>query len=399
MSRQGSVKKDESGNWCFVVDTVAPGGRRRQVRRRGFSTKAEANDALTDLLSELRDGSFVEPKKVTVGTYLRAWLDGLATAGRRPSTIASYRRTLASYLLEDDLAGVPLQGLQAVELDRLYSKLATSGKRDGTGLSLRTVRYVHSIVGKALADAERKGLVNRNVARLASPPATSSTRAPEMTAWTPAELRAFLDSVADHHHGALYRLAAMTGLRRAEVCGLRWADVDLDGGMLRVRQTITSVQEPTGADEGPKTRRTLVVGDTKTARSRRTLDLDGGTVSTLRTHRTEQLEQRMLMGAGWTDHGLVFAMPDGQPWNPDVLTRGFDRLVRASDLPRIRLHDLRHTHASHLLAAGVNVKVVSDRLGHASVAFTLDVYGHVLPGQQADAAAKVAAMVDGAGLS
>ena len=279
-------------------------------------------------------------------------------------------------------------------LDRLYSKLATSGKRDGAGLSLRTVRYVHSIIGKALADAERKGLVNRNVARLASPPATSSTRAPEMTAWTPAELRAFLDSVADHHHGALYRLAAMTGLRRAEVCGLRWADVDLDGGVLRVRQTITSVQEPTGADEGPKTRRTLVVGDTKTARSRRTLDLDPGTIATLRSHRTAQLEQRMLMGGGWTDHGLVFAMPDGQPWNPDVLTRGFDRLVRASDLPRIRLHDLRHTHASHLLAAGVNVKVVSDRLGHASVAFTLDVYGHVLPGQQADAAARVAALVD-----
>lgn len=384
MSRQGSIQKDGSGRWYFVVDTVAPGGRRRQIRRRGFRTKAEANDALTDLLAELRDGSFVEPRKVTLGAFLSAWLDGLATAGRRPSTISSYRRTLTTYVLSDDVAGVPLQALQAVELDRLYSKLATSGKRDGKGLSLRTVRYVHSIVGKALSDAERKGLVNRNVARLASPPATSATRAPEMTAWTPNELRTFLDSVTDHHHGTLFRVAAMTGLRRAEVCGLRWADVDLDGGVLRVRQTITTV------DHVP------TVGDTKTARSRRTLDLDAQTVTALRAHRQAQLEQRMLMGAGWTDHGLVFAMPDGSTWNPDVITRGFDRLVRASTLPRIRLHDLRHTHASHLLAAGVNVKVVSDRLGHASVSFTLDVYGHVLPGQQAEAAAMVAAMVDGA---
>lgn len=384
MSRQGSIKRDESGRWYFVVDATPPGGRRRQIRRRGFRTKAEANDALTDLLGELRSGSFVEPRKVTVGSYLRVWLDGLTTAGRRPSTISSYRRTLESYVLGRDLADVPLQTLTAVELDGLYSALATSGKRDGSALSLRTVRYVHSIIGKALADAERKGLVNRNVARLASPPATSATRAPEMTAWTPGELRSFLASVEDHHHGVLFRVAAMTGLRRAEVCGLRWADVDLEAGVLRVRQTITTV------DHVP------TVGEPKTARSRRTLDVDQQTVATLRAHRTAQLEQRMLMGAGWTDHGLVFAMPDGRPWNPDVITRRFDLLVRASDLPRIRLHDLRHSHATHLLAVGVNPKVVSERLGHASVAFTLDVYGHVLPGQQADAAASVAAMVDGA---
>ena len=382
MSRQGSVKRDDSGRWFLVVDATPAGGRRRQIRRRGFKTKAEANDALTDLLAELRSGEYVEPQKVTVGAYLEAWIDGLATAGRRPSTIASYRRTATAYVQRYPVANVPLQALTAVELDRLYSTLATSGKRDGSGLSLRTVRYVHSIVGKALGDAERKGLVSRNVARLASPPATSATRAPEMTVWTPEQLRAFLESVSESHHAAMLRVAAMTGLRRAELCGLRWADVDLDGGVLRVRQTITTV------DHVP------TVGETKTTRSRRTLDIDPQTVTTLRAHRTSQLEERMMMGAGWTDHGLVFAMVDGQPWNPDVITRAFDRLVRASDLPRLRLHDLRHTHATHLLAAGVNVKVVSERLGHASVAFTLDVYGHVLPGQQADAALAVATMVD-----
>ena len=155
------------------------------------------------------------------------------------------------------------------------------------------------------------------------------------------------------------------------------AFLDLDGdGDLR---TITAV------------RGEVVEGDVKTPRSRRSIDLDPTTVAALKAH---QLEQRMLMGAGYTDRYLVFGMPDGAPWNPDVVGRAFTREVERTDLPRIRLHDLRHTHATHLLAAGVNMKLVSERLGHATVGFTLDVYGHVMPGQQADAAAAVAALVD-----
>ncbi len=383
MSRAGSIKQDASGRWFFVIDVPAPNGKRRQIRRRGFRIKDDAKNALTDALIELRTGTYVEASKMTFGAYLTQWLDTLPSAGRRPSTIDSYRRAINAYVTKDDIAAVPLQSIGALDLDGLYSKLISSGRRNGGPLSLRTVRYLHTIIGKALADAERKGTVARNVARLATPPAASSTRAPEMKVWTPAELKKFLEQVDEHHHGAMLRLAAMTGLRRAELCGLRWADVDLDAGTLTVRQTITTV------DHVP------TVGDPKTAKSRRTLDLDAETVARLRAHRTAQLEQRMLIGAGWTDHGLVFAMPDGSPWNPDVITQRFALLVKASELPRIRLHDLRHTHASHLLAAGVNVKVVSERLGHSSVAFTLDVYAHVMPGQQAAAAAAVAAIVDG----
>lgn len=384
---RGSIKKDASGRWYFVVD-LPSGDKRRQVRRRGFLTKDDAQAELDALRGSVKAGTFVEPAKTTLAQYLTVWLDGLAVNGKRATTIDGYRRTLRAYVLDADIGQIPLQALTAAELDRLYSHLATAGRkarREGdapAGLSLRTVRYLHSIIGKALADAERKGLVSRNVARLASPPAASSTRAPEMTAWTPEELRTFLASVTEHHHGAMFRLAAMTGLRRGELCGLRWADVDLDASRLTVRRTITTI--------GHKP----VAGDVKSVRSRRSIDVDAATMAALRAHRTAQLEQRMLMGAGYEDQGQVFAMPDGQPWNPDTITQAFDRLVRASGLPRIRLHDLRHTHASHLLAAGVNVKVVSERLGHASVAFTLDTYGHVMPGQQADAAAAAAALVD-----
>ena len=163
---------------------------------------------------------------------------------------------------------------------------------------------------------------------------------------------------------------------------LRWDDLDLHGARLTVRHTLIVVNGQ------------LVDGTPKTARGRRTLDLDETTVMWLKAHRRAQLEQRVLVGEGFVDRGYVFAQPDGAPWYPDGVSQVFDRLVAKLDIRRIRFHDLRHTHASHLLAAGVNPKVVSERLGHASVSFTLDIYAHVMPGQQAEAAAAVAAMVD-----
>lgn len=298
--------------------------------------------------------------------------------GRRATTIAGYRRKLERYVFSDPIAAVQLQSVSATALDKLYSELVTEKR-----LSLRTVRHVHQIISTALTAAERSDLIGRNPARRATPPSATAARAPEAKIWTPDELGAFLRATADHHHGALFRLAAMTGLRRGELCGLKWADVDLDTGRLVVRRTITTV------DHEP------VASDVKTPRSRRGVDLDPETVAALRRHRSRQLEERALVGVGYTDRDLVFAGPDGAPWNPDSIGRAFARAVARTDLPRIRLHDLRHTHATHLLAAGQNPKLVSDRLGHASVGFTLDTYGHVIAGQQADAAAAVAALVDG----
>ena len=385
MSTQGSIKKDASGKWSFVVDVAGIDGNRKQLRRRGFRTKQLAQETLTALLGEIQHGTFVHPAKTRFDGYLRHWLDGLTAAGRRPSTIDSYRRNVERNVIPA-LGTIQLQSLTAVQLDGLYSSLL------GRGLSMKSVRNVHAIVGKALHDAERKGITGRNVARCASPPAASAARAPEMRYWTPVQLRAFLHTIDGHQHYPLIRLAAMSGLRRGELCGLRWVDVDLDGRTVSVKRSITSVQGK------------VVVGDVKTKRSRRVIDLDPVTVTVLRRCHTQQLKDRLLMGAGWTETGLVFTMPTGEGWHPDTVSQAFDRLVtptrKASKAeldarpPRIRFHDLRHSHATHLLAAGVNVKVVSDRLGHASVAFTLDVYSHVMPGQQADAAASVSALVD-----
>jgi integrase len=390
VSRAGSIRRDpKTKTWTLVVDLTPPGAKKRkQAFRRGFPTKAAAQAELDSLKERVRTGTFVPPSRLTLGDYLTSWLDSRRAAGLRATTIASYRSKIDAYVLTRDVAGIPLQGVTSLDLDDLYAELLRSGRRTGkkagTGLSARTVRYVHSIIRKALSDAVRKDLVVRNVALTATPPAASAARAPEFSVWTTEELRTFLASVAGHHHGALFHLYGLTGLRRGEGLGLRWRDVDLDAGVLRVRKSVAL------HDDG-----SVAIDEVKTPRSRRTVDLDPATVAVLKAHRKAQLEQRLLMGRGFRDRGLVFAMPDGSPWNPDSISQAFERAVARAKLPAIRLHDVRHTHATHLLAAGVNVKVVSERLGHASVAFTLDTYAHVMPGQQSDAAVAVAKLVLG----
>jgi integrase len=250
--------------------------------------------------------------------------------------------------------------------------------------SARTTRYVHSVIRKALADAVRKGLVIRNVAVLADPPSAKAARAPEMQFWTPPELSTFLRAVSEDELFALYRLASMTGLRRGEVCGLRWADVDLDGARVQVRHQLNMVSGRVVASERPKS-----------DHGRRTVDLDAGTVAVLRRHRAVQLERRLAIGSGWRDSDLVFCGPAGAPLNPDAVSKAFHRRARACGVPAIRFHDLRHTHCAHLIAAGRNPREISQRLGHASVSFTLDRYGHLMPEAGAEAAAAVAKLVDG----
>lgn len=398
VSTQGSIKRTANGTWSLVVDVPGVGGKRKQLRRRGFATKKDAQAALVKLSGDMQRGTFVRPTKDRFGAYLETWLAGLPAAGRRPTTVAGYRSALGAHVIPA-LGDIELQALRATDLDALYSRLLAKG------LSMATVRKLHVVIGKALADATKKGIITINVARVASPPSASSAKAPEMSFWTPTELRSFLASIEQHRMYPVFRLASMSGLRRGELCGLRWSDVDLDGGTITVRQTITTVESR------------VIVGDVKTSRSRRKVDLDRTTVAVLKTWRKTQLADRMLAGPGWSDTGLLFTTATGEGWHPDLVSRMFYRLLAAqqasSTLPqpqqqqaeqggterqapvrRIRLHDLRHTHASHLLAAGINVKVVSERLGHASVAFTLDTYAHVMPGQQAEAAAAVALLID-----
>lgn len=368
-------------SWSFRVDVNPPGAPRKTIRRSGFQTKGEAQEALNDLLTARRRGGYIEPSKVTVDDYLTEWLAGMRSQVRA-STLASYEMNLREHVtptLGDDR----LQDLTPDRLNALYADLLESGRRDGKGLSPKSVRNIHTTLQKALADAVDSGRVARNVAALAKPPKVRASDREEMKTWTADELRTFLERVADDDLYAAWHTAGSTGLRRGELLGLRWSDLDPDNGRAAIRQTVISVNYE------------IQFSTPKTNRGRRVIALDSATVAALRTHRKAQAKQRMAFGGDYQDHGLLFARPDGTPIHPQVFSDRFERLVSAAGLPRVRLHDLRHTHATLALRAGVHPKVVSERLGHSTVSFTLDVYSHAIPEMQSDAAELVAALVAG----
>jgi integrase len=386
MAKDAGPRKDTSnGTWWFVVD-LAPGpdGRRRQAKRRGFKTKAEAQAALDELRVAGRQGAYVPPPRQRLGDYLTdEWLPAIKVT-IEDSTWASYERYLRLHVIPH-LGGVRLEAVDAGMLNRLYADLLDHGRLDGKpgGLSRQSVRYVHTVLGRALGDAVRWVRLVRNPAQAATPPraAQTKTKAPEMRTWDADTLARFLDAERGTRYHVAFLFLATTGCRRGEALGLRWSDVDLDAGRASLRHTIGAIDHRIYEKSTPKSHRARVI------------DLDADTVAALRSWRTRQAEERLLLGPSYDDRGLVFCHPDGRPYHPDRFSREFDRRVARHGVPRIRLHDLRHTWATLALQAGVDVKIVSQRLGHASATITWDIYQHVTPAMQSDAAERVANLI------
>jgi integrase len=384
VAMRGHVARKGNRYYAVVYEGFDPltGSERHRWYVAG-DTRKGAERVLGDLIKRMHDGDYRAPDRITLGDYLlERWLP-TKQAQLRPSTFASYRNNVVTHVIPR-IGTIPLQKLQPEDLDTFYAQLLREGRRNGEGggLAPRTVRIIHGIIRKSLADAMRKGSVTRNVADLADPPKVRVGGSREMTVWSADELRDFLTSIEDSEWYVPIFLAANTGMRRGEVLGLTWRNVDLDAARLVVSQQILSVGYATS------------VAGVKTTNSRRTIDLDPRTVAVLKAWRRHQLEQKMSTGRRGDDE-FVFTHPDGGPIHPDLFSQSWQRLMRDSEIRRIRLHDLRHTHATILLKAGVPVKVVSERLGHSSPAFTMTVYQHVLPGMQADAAAAFSTAVFG----
>jgi integrase len=381
---RGHIAKKGNRYYVVIYESLDPrSGKARHRWHAAGATRKDAQRLLADLVKKSHDGDYRSPDRVTFGQYLQdKWLPA-KKAQLRASTFDSYRRNIELHVVPA-IGAVPLQKLTPEHLDTFYAELLTSGRCNGKGggLSVKSVRNIHTMLHKALADATRKGTVLRNVAAVADPPRLSSAPRPEMTVWDAKQLRLFLQEVSSHRLYPAFYLLATTGMRRGEVLGLRWSDVDLDGHSISVSRALVIVAyEPQ-------------LSDVKTGHGRRTIDLEPKTVAVLRAWKKRQMEERMLTNVRpATD--LIFAHPDGSWINPDYFSQVFDRHLAKSDLPKIRLHDLRHTHASILLKQGVPLKVVSERLGHSNPAFTLSVYQHLLPGMQADAAKAFSAAVFG----
>lgn len=383
-------------NWWVKVEQgtiVGEDGKVQRVRKqmRGGRTKKEAQETLTRLMAKLMDGSYVEPSKMTLEAYLsKEWLPRVREEVK-PSTFASYKINAESHLIKR-LGHLRLQALSTSHVRQLHADLRSSGRTDGKGgLSPVTVKHVHLLLTKVLGDALTDGYVARNVAKVVKPPKRdadadqSQDVAHEMKTWNGGELKAFLESVKEDRLYGAWHLSAHTGMRRGELLGLRWEDIDFERCQLAVRRALVQA--------GPS-RKEIAFSEPKTVKGKRTVALDPMTVAVLREHRKAQLEERMAIGANYREMGLCFTDLDGGPLRPDSFSKRFDRHVRDSGLPKIRLHDLRHTHASLALQAGIHPKIVSERLGHSTVSFTLDVYSHCIKGMQEDAAVAFAALVE-----
>jgi len=353
--------------WSYVVDVAHKGAPRAQEMKGGFRTKDEAGKALARLITELEDGTRVEPSKLTVGTYLDQWLAGAKGSNIRTSTWKSYEVIMRTHVAPE-LGDVLLQQLTRDQVRAMYAKVSAKGR------SAKTTHNVHLALRKAFADAVDGGLLRANPAERGH---KLSGDRPEMKTWSAAEVRLFLERSADDDNRVAWRLALQTGMRRGELLGLRWQDVDLDASRLSVRQQLVRADDQ------------VMFGPPKTKAGRRSISLDAGTVIALRAHKLRQSP----LSAG--KHDLVFARGDGRPHDPDVITQQFESAIRRAGVKRIRLHDCRHTHASLLLEAGIHPKVVQERLGHSSVMVTLDRYSHVVPNMQADAAERIGKVVDG----
>jgi integrase len=368
----GSVTR-QGTTWQYVVDLGIDGnGRRRQYRRRGFPTKKAAQAAMLEAQSLQLRGELANPGRRTLADYLAQWLDAVQ-ASLEPAAWTNYRNCLHLYVVPR-LGQVQLGLLTPLTLSSLYAELLRSGGRKGRPLSPTSVRLVHGVLRKALNDAVQWGLLGTNPALRASVP---KRRRVELRVWTPEEAAAFVTAVEGQRLAPCWLLALTAGLRRGELAGLRWEDVDLDRAVVRI-----AVQRTTDSDYN-------IVSKEPKASSRRSVALAEQMVAALRRHRIRQAQERLAAGPAWQDSGLGFVDDLGRGYHPQRITDLFHEAAAAAGLPRIRLHDLRHTSATLALVAGIHPKIVQERLGHASIGMTLDIYSHVLAGMQHDAAAQV----------
>ena len=368
----GSIRRRGKDGWGLTIDL----GRDAQGRRlRRFltvtGTKKEAERVLSEALHQRDTGIDIAPNKITVGDFLERWLRDYATEQVAASTLQRYQGIVRHHLIPA-LGRVKLRDLRPAHIQAAYSSFQ---RRDGRGESLspKTVKEHHAILREALSWAVKWQLLVANPADAVSAPRAQRR---EMRVLSPERAQRFLEAASDSPYHTFFYLALQTGARSGELLALRWEDLDLDAATLRIVRTARFTK-----GQG------IVFSQPKTQRSRRPVALSPATVAVLREHRREQLEQRMQVGPGYEENDLVFADSLGRPIYDSTVRRVFYGVVKAADVGPLRVHDLRHSAATLMLQAGVNVKVISERLGHATVSITLDTYSHVLPDMQREAAA------------
>jgi integrase len=346
--KRGGVKVGYRGS--YWVDT-AEGPKRRYITG---ETREDVAGKLAKAISDRADGLVFDAGSTTTGEYLTRWLSDSVRGTVQGSTYRSYGRVVDGHLVPG-VGRVKLAKLRPDHIRRLYRSMLDAGK------ATRTVQYAHALLKRALAQAVMDGLIPRNAAEAVRPP---KLKRDEIQPLNADQVRALLDA-SDERSRALYTVAVRTGMRPGEILALRWSDVDLEAGTVKINRALS---------EGE-------VSTPKTPRSRRRISLSPATVAALKAHCKRQLEERMAKAGLWEDHGLVFPSSVGTPKSQRNLNREFKNAAKRAGLPdHFKLYDLRHTCATLLLSRNIHPKYVQELLGHASIALTLDTYSHVIPG-------------------
>ena len=419
---EGSIVQRADGRWMARVDLGWRDGKRRTKTIYGRTRRAVA-DALRDALRAAQQGTLAGDERQTIPEFLTRWLQDVVRPRVRPRTFVGYEAAIEHHI-SPHLGRVRLAKLTPQHLQAWMATLETKGVSAGRR------RYARVVLRTALNTAIRWRLITMNAATLIDAPRTTSR---EIRPLNPDEARALLDACREHPLDAFVTVALGCGLRLGEALGLQWADVDLDAGTLQVRRAVqrfggdaaarrpllverkrlraalkATLRTPDASDTRArlaeelqtvrgafaKVKTSVQITELKSVRSRRTIALPTVAITALRSHRTRQLEARLAAGRHWQDRGFVLTSTVGTPLEPRNVTRQFKALLTAAKLPDMRLHDLRHSCATLLLAQGVNPRVVMETLGHSQVSLTLNTYSHVLPALQRDAAARMNAVFE-----
>jgi integrase len=369
---KGHIRERSPGHWAIVIDVRDPAtGKRKRKWHSFIGTKRQAQVECAKLIAEIKNGTALDPAKVTLREYLERWLAQMATQVS-PRSAENYREVVEHWIVPA-LGNIKLAKLQPEQIAQTYSDALAKGGKVGRGLSPRSVVMMHRTLSQSLKHAVIWRLRGDNPASFCKPPRVERKEMKVLDLDSTASLIEFARG------GRLYipiLFFALCGLRRAEVAALRWNRLDLDAHRLSVSTSIEQTAQ--GMREKPP----------KNGKAR-SIALPALIVEELRRHRISQAEHLLAFGVRQRDDTHICLREDGSPWPPRVLTYAFVKLIRASGLTRVRLHDLRHGHASHLLVANTHPKVVQERLGHANIQLTLDTYSHILPSMQEDAATTI----------
>jgi integrase len=372
---EGTITQRKDGRWEARID-VSDGGRRRRKSIYG-ATRREVQERLTQVLRDQDQGLPVRTdERRKVGAFLEAWLQDTIRPSVRMSTYVSYEGHVRLHLVPA-VGSIPLMKLTPQHIRALHAKALEAG------LTPKTVQHIHATLRTALNQALRDGLVARNVATLVKVPRADRH---EMQVLNPDQARTLLTVAQKDRLGALYVVATTLGLRQGEALGLQWSDVDFEAGTIRVSRTLQRVPKALrGPDDGGQGTH-YRLDEPKTDRSRRTVNMPKVVMASLREHRARQSRERLAAGAAWHDWDLVFTTTIGTPLDSRNVTKAFQALLVKAGLPFMRFHDLRHSAATLMGAMGVPMRVIMEILGHSQIGITMNLYSHVIPAMQRDAA-------------